>query len=377
MLTNRELSELFRRAADDESGHRRQALQRAARSAYFWPEEAADLASSSRSLTELPSVGPWVAGVILDWLEHPPELFEPDPTGLREDFLTLAEARSTLAEHPEWTSSLQADLQMHTTYSDGKVDLRTMVGAAAARGYHHVLITDHSKDLPIANGMDEERLAEQGRDIDALNEELDAAGQRLVVLKGIEMNLSPEGEGDMDPEALARLDLVLGAFHSKLRLKEDQTERYLAALANRTVHVLAHPRGRMFNFRLGLTADWPRVFAGAERTGDSARDRRLPRPPGPQRRTPARGPRLRRGVLDRYRRPPAGRARHHGVRTGRRDPSRHRPRPHPGLLADRPAPGMGRPRDRLVPTRHFSPPVRRSIQGRYPSIDPDGGWMSR
>jgi len=267
VLTNRELSELFRRAAADESGHRRQALQRAARSAYFWPEEAADLASSSRSLTELRSVGPWVARVILGWLEDPPELFEPDPSGLREDFLTLAEARSTLVDHPEWTSSIQADLQMHTTYSDGKADLRTMVGAAAARGYHHVLITDHSKDLPIANGMDEERLAEQGRDIDAVNQELDAAGERLVVLKGIEMNLSPEGEGDMDHEALARLDLVLGAFHSKLRLKEDQTERYLAALANRTVHVLAHPRGRMFGIRRGLTADWPRVFAAAERTG--------------------------------------------------------------------------------------------------------------
>jgi DNA polymerase (family 10) len=267
VLTNRELSELLRRAADDESGHRRQALQRAARSAYFWPEEAAGLLASSRSLTELQSVGPWLAGVIADWLGDPPELFDPDPTGLREDFLTLAEARSTLAEHPEWTTSIEADLQMHTTYTDGKADLRTMVGAAVVRGYHHVLITDHSKDLPIANGMDEERLAEQGRDIDRLNEELDAAGQRLVVLTGIEMNLSPEGEGDMDPEALARLDVVLGAFHSKLRLKEDQTERYVAALANRTVHVLAHPRGRMFNFRLGLTADWPRVFAAAERTG--------------------------------------------------------------------------------------------------------------
>jgi DNA polymerase (family 10) len=267
VLTNRELSELLRRAADEETGHRRQALQRAARMAYYWPEEAAELAGASRSLTELRSVGPWLARVIQGWLEDPPELFAPDPTGLREDFLTLAEARSTLAGHPEWPASLRADLQMHTTYTDGKSDLRTMVGAALTLGYGHVLITDHSKDLPIANGMDEERLAEQGRDIDALNEELAAAGEGLVVLKGIEMNLSPEGEGDMDPEALARLDLVLGAFHSKLRLREDQTERYLAALANRTVHVLAHPRGRMFNFRLGLSADWPRVFAAAEESG--------------------------------------------------------------------------------------------------------------
>lgn len=69
----------------------------------------------------------------------------------------------------------------------------------------------------------------------------------------------------MDPEALNRLDLVLGAFHSKLRLKEDQTERYLAAIRNPTVTTLAHPRTRMFNRRLGLSADWDRVFEEAVR----------------------------------------------------------------------------------------------------------------
>ena len=81
------------------------------------------------------------------------------------------------------------------------------------------------------------------------------------------MNLSPEGEGDMDPSALARLDLVLGAFHSKLRLQEDQTERYLAAVRNPEVHVLAHPRGRRYGVRVGLSADWERVVAEAARTG--------------------------------------------------------------------------------------------------------------
>jgi histidinol phosphatase-like PHP family hydrolase len=81
------------------------------------------------------------------------------------------------------------------------------------------------------------------------------------------MNISPEGEQDMDPEALARLDLVLGAFHSKLRLTEDQTDRYLRALENPTFHVMAHPRGRMFDRRLGLSAEWPRVFEAAAALG--------------------------------------------------------------------------------------------------------------
>jgi DNA polymerase (family 10) len=79
------------------------------------------------------------------------------------------------------------------------------------------------------------------------------------------MNLNPRGEGDMSPDALRSLDLVLGSFHSALRTTEDQTERYLAALRNPDVHILGHPRCRIYNFRIGLTADWPRVFAEAAR----------------------------------------------------------------------------------------------------------------
>jgi histidinol phosphatase-like PHP family hydrolase len=79
------------------------------------------------------------------------------------------------------------------------------------------------------------------------------------------MNLNPRGEGDMSPDSLESLDIVLGSFHSALRKTEDQTERYLAALRNPHVHILGHPRGRIYNFRVGLKADWPRVFAEAAR----------------------------------------------------------------------------------------------------------------
>jgi DNA polymerase (family 10) len=71
----------------------------------------------------------------------------------------------------------------------------------------------------------------------------------------------------MEPASLAPLDLVLGAFHSKLRLREDQTERYLRTLRDPSVHVLAHPKARMYGRRVGLEADWPRVFAEAARQG--------------------------------------------------------------------------------------------------------------
>ncbi|MFL5798626.1 MAG: PHP domain-containing protein [Actinomycetota bacterium] len=258
-LSNGQLSELLGLQSErEEAPHRRRALHRASRAALFWEEEAAVLVAEGRSPTELPGVGPWVERFVLEWLGDPPSEM-PEPPAMRRGFLTMAEVRSTPGVD-EWRRAVRADLQMHTTYSDGKVPLEGMVEAAAARGHSFVAITDHSVGLPIANGMSEERLAAQAEHIARLNGDL---GGDIRVLHSIEMNLSPEGEGDMDPLVLARLDLVLGAFHSKLRLTEDQTDRYLAAVRNPTVHVLAHPRTRMFNRRKGLDADWPRVFAEA------------------------------------------------------------------------------------------------------------------
>ena len=91
------------------------------------------------------------------------------------------------------------------------------------------------------------------------------SGGSFTVLSSVELNLNPRGEGDIDPRALAKLDLVLASFHSALRKSEDQTERYLAALRNPHIQILGHPRGRIYNYRLGLKADWPRVFAAAAR----------------------------------------------------------------------------------------------------------------
>ena len=234
------------------------ALRRAARAALTWPVEAAELAAAGRPLSELPQVGPWLAQVMLAMLERGDEPAQRDP--LRDDFLTATDVARTLSE-ADANVALRCDLQMHTTWSDGHSTLDDMVAAAAARGYTHISITDHSKGLAIAGGMDEARLAEQGEAIAAINDGGIAGGMR--VLKSIEVNLGLDGSVDMDDEALARLDIVHGAFHSKLRLRDDQTERYVAAVRNPELHILGHPRGRMFNFRLGLHADWHRVFAEA------------------------------------------------------------------------------------------------------------------
>ena len=236
------------------------AFRRAARSAFLWPELASDVLASGRSLTELHSVGPFISKQLQAWIEKPPrEQTKPPP--IRRDFLTRADARVNLAANPEWSKRLRGDLQMHTVWSDGSAAIAEMAAAANERGYEYIAITDHSKGLKIAGGIDEKALAKQAREIAAVNKA--SPGSGVTVLRSIEMNLNPRGEGDMDPKALARLDIVLGAFHSALRTKEDQTSRYLAALRNPDIQTLGHPRGRIYNFRMGLKADWQRVFARA------------------------------------------------------------------------------------------------------------------
>lgn len=265
MLTNAELGELLSTEARQASDHRRRALERASRAARFWPVEAQTLADADRSLTELNAVGPWVAAKITSWLEAPPPVPEPDET--RRAFLTYAEVRQTLQADPEWESSPCADLQMHTTHSDGRLPLDEMVDAARSLGRSFVAITDHSQALQIANGMSPEELAGQRRAIDGLNAGFERVGDPFRALRSMEVDLFPDGRLDMDDASLAGLDLVLGAFHSKLRSREDETDRYIYALRQPRLHVLAHPKARMYGRRVGLVADWPRVFAEAARLG--------------------------------------------------------------------------------------------------------------
>jgi histidinol phosphatase-like PHP family hydrolase len=154
---------------------------------------------------------------------------------------------------------------MHTQWSDGSGSVSDMATAARERAYEFIAITDHSKGLKIAGGIDETALEKQATEISEVNQATSGIDKRTTVLCSIEMNLNSCGQGDMEPAALRRLDMVVGSFHSSLRTTTDQTERYLAALRNPDIHVLGHPRGRIYNFRLGLTADWSCVFAEAAR----------------------------------------------------------------------------------------------------------------
>ncbi len=262
-LTNAQIAELLALEAISAKMPAQKALRRASRRALFWEQEAAEIYRREQSLTQLTAVGPYIAGLISRWLSDPPLV--PQTPEIRRGFLTLTEARATLAAKPSWLRNIKGDLQIHTTWSDGGGTIAEMAASAAERGYQYIAITDHSKGLKIAGGIDEKQLQQQAEEIGEVNDEIRSNGRRLVVLRSIELNLNPRGEGDMDDSCFPSLDLVLGCFHSALRTKEDQTSRYLAALRNPAIQILGHPRGRIYNYRVGLSADWQHVFDEAAR----------------------------------------------------------------------------------------------------------------
>ena len=197
---------------------------------------------------------------------------------LRANFLSRAQVLAAL-RNPRLAeprpSDYRGDLQMHSVWSDGSDSLHDLIEACLARGYSYCAITDHSYGLPIAGGVSMADLARQHDEIDRLNASF--AG-RFRMLKGIEANIRADGSIDMQPDELARIELVVASPHSSLRSPADQTPRMIAAVTAPGVHILGHPRGRMFGSRPGVTARWDDVFAAAARTrvaieidGDPAR----------------------------------------------------------------------------------------------------------
>lgn len=257
-LSNAQIAELLALEAEKVEGQLRMAFKRAARLSFIWPVEVTELLKAGQPLTILPSVGPYIQKRIRAWVEA--GVRAPQPPPIRRGFLTIPEARKVLARHGAWRSAYQGDLQMHSTWSDGSGTIKEMADSAMELGHSYIGITDHAKGLKIAGGINEGHLERQRIEIEAINADLRG---RFRVLHGIELNLNPEGEGDMNPSVLAKLDFVVGSFHSALRRVGDQTARYIAALENPDVQILGHPRGRIYNHRDGLQADWSRVFARA------------------------------------------------------------------------------------------------------------------
>ncbi|MBX3412023.1 MAG: DNA polymerase/3'-5' exonuclease PolX [Pirellulales bacterium] len=159
---------------------------------------------------------------------------------------------------------LRGDLHMHTNATDGKATLEQMVVAARERGLEYIAITDHSKRVSMANGLDATRLRQQWAAIDRLNER--TAGIR--VLKGIEVDILERGGLDLDDDVLAEADWVVASVHYGQNQPSAQiTARIVGALENPYVSAIAHPTGRLINRRKAYEVDLETVFKAAAQHG--------------------------------------------------------------------------------------------------------------
>jgi len=159
---------------------------------------------------------------------------------------------------------LRGDLHMHTTESDGREPLEAMAAAAHRLGYEYIAITDHSKSLAMANGLDERRALEHAARIRALNGRFDG----LTLLAGIECDILADGTMDLADDCLAQLDIVVASIHSHFTQDESQmTDRVLRALECRWVDVLGHPTGRRLLQREGIRLRMEEVVTAATVAG--------------------------------------------------------------------------------------------------------------
>lgn len=267
------------------SPHRMWGYKRAAAAVLTLEEPIASLLQPDGTLRKIPHIGPASARVLLDVIhtggspiveravEASPQRAEVERRrGLRTGFLSRAQVAAILAaagrceDAGPSLADYRGDLQMHSVWSDGSQTLDAIIEEGRRRGYDYAAVTDHSYGLRVANGLSMEDLARQHEDIDRLNARLVDAGT-FRLLKGIEANIRADGSLDMTTEELSRLDIVVAAPHAALRSPAAQTERMIAAVRTRGVHILGHPRGRMYGSRPGVAADWRAVFAVAADAG--------------------------------------------------------------------------------------------------------------
>jgi DNA polymerase (family 10) len=159
-------------------------------------------------------------------------------------------------------SDIRGDLHMHTVETDGRATLEEMAAAARALGYQYIAITDHSKALAMANGLDEKRAVAFAKHVRELNQ----SGLGIRVFSGLECDIRRDGEMDLAEDALAELDIVIGSVHSHMNLEAvEMTDRLMRALESPNIRVMGHPTGRMLLNREPFPFDFERVAGQAAR----------------------------------------------------------------------------------------------------------------
>jgi DNA polymerase (family 10) len=186
------------------------------------------------------------------------------PPELRENTGEIDAAAEHRLPHLIERKDIRGDLQMHTTASDGNNSIEEMAVAAKNLRYEYIALTDHSKAVTVANGLDEKRTLEQIRKIHAAN----AKGLGIRILASSEVDVLKDGRLDLDDEVLAQLDIVLVSIHSYMNLDRAQmTDRILAAIENPYTQIVGHPTGRLLLRRDAYACDMEQVLDAAHKHG--------------------------------------------------------------------------------------------------------------
>ena len=185
------------------------------------------------------------------------------PPEMREDRGEFESQHQARFEQLIQLSDIRGDLHMHTTATDGENTIEEMVLAAKQRGLEYIAITDHSKRVSMARGLDESRLLQQWKAIDAINEESDGS---FWILKGIECDILENGAMDLSDDCLAQADWVTASIHYGQKQPRDQiTQRILNAIENPYVHAISHPTGRLIGRREAYDVDVSVMIDAAKR----------------------------------------------------------------------------------------------------------------
>ena len=161
-------------------------------------------------------------------------------------------------------ADIRGDLHSHTSATDGRNSLGEMAEAARACGYQYLAITDHSRHVSVAHGLNSKQLLEEIKQIDKLNAKLDG----IVILKSCEVDILDDGSLDLPDSVLRELDFTVCAVHYNFNFPENkQTERIIRAMDNPCFNILAHPTGRLINSREAYEVDLPAVMTAAKERG--------------------------------------------------------------------------------------------------------------
>ena len=186
------------------------------------------------------------------------------PPELRENLGEIEAAEKGELPKLVELEDIKGDLQMHTTASDGRASVEEMAQAAKQLGYEYILITDHSKAVTIANGLDEKRAVENIHRIKEARKKVSG----IKIWAGAEVDIMGDGTLDYPDEILKQFDIVLASVHSRMNMPgPEMTARLLKALANPYVRILGHPTGRQILRRDPFTFDLEQVFAAAKQHG--------------------------------------------------------------------------------------------------------------